>query len=40
MKIIGKKKNSKYWSPSCIMIVNHGSRLWHMAQKKIYHMAY
>jgi hypothetical protein len=30
----------KYWSPSFSMIVNDGSKLWHVAQSKNCHMAY
>jgi hypothetical protein len=26
---------TKYWSPSSIMFISDGSKLWHMAQSKI-----
>jgi len=36
MKIYGHF-SLKYWSPSFIMIINDGPKLWHMANKKLSH---
>jgi len=42
MKFFGHKNDFyfKYWFSLFIMIVNDGSKLWHMAQWKNCHMVY